>query len=344
MKKIDTTQWGEFALTELFYLCLSSGDNKANLLNEGDIPLISSGSFNNGISKYIDKGDGISELFEGNQITLDMFGKAFYQPDSFYSVSHGRINILKPKFTMTSYIGRYIAAIINASIGRKYEFKDMCCQKELVKEFIKLPIDVNGDPDWAYMEEYMKALEKRVTCSVTALNTLLGGGKKHNQINVSKWQYFKVGNLFEIVKGKRLTKANMKPGSINYIGATAFNNGITAKIANDEHIHPAGTITVCYNGSVGQTFYQTEPFWATDDVNVLYPKFEMKQQIAFFIMPIIRTIGQKYAFVDKWTKDKMEETNILLPATTNGDPDFEYMEQYMRNIEKRVQVAIKEIA
>lgn len=176
MKKIDTTQWGEFALTELFYLCLSSGDNKANLLNEGDIPLISSGSFNNGISKYIDKGDGISELFEGNQITLDMFGKAFYQPDSFYSVSHGRINILKPKFTMTSYIGRYIAAIINASIGRKYEFKDMCCQKELVKEFIKLPIDVNGDPDWAYMEEYMKALEKRVTCSVTALNTLLGGG------------------------------------------------------------------------------------------------------------------------------------------------------------------------
>ncbi len=171
-----------------------------------------------------------------------------------------------------------------------------------------------------------------------------GGVRRSKQIDISKWQYFKVGKLFNVVKGKRLTKADMKPGDINYIGATAFNNGITAKIANSEHIHPAGTITVCYNGSVGQTFYQTTPFWATDDVNVLYPKFEMKQQIAFFIMPIIRTIGQKYAFVDKWTKDKMAETNIPLPATANGEPDFDYMEQYMRNIEKRVQAAIKEIA
>lgn len=150
--------------------------------------------------------------------------------------------------------------------------------------------------------------------------------------------------MFEIVKGKRLTKASMKPGSINYIGATAFNNGITAKIANNEHIHPAGTITVCYNGSVGQTFYQTEPFWATDDVNVLYPKFEMKQQIAFFIIPIIRIIGQKYAFVDKWTKDKMEETNIPLPTNADGDPDFEYMEQYMLNVENKVKDSLKQIA
>ncbi len=149
--------------------------------------------------------------------------------------------------------------------------------------------------------------------------------------------------MFEIVKGKRLTKADMKLGSINYIGATAFNNGITAKIANDEHIHPAGTITVCYNGSVGQTFYQAEPFWATDDVNVLYPKFKMNQQIAFFIMPIIQNIGQKYAFVDKWTKNKMEDTKIPLPVKTNGKPDFDFMENYMRKIENCVRLTISKI-
>ena len=38
-------------------------------------------------------------------------------------------------------------------------------------------------------------------------------------------------------------------------------------------------ITVCYNGSVGETFYQDQPFLASDDVNVLYPKFDMTKEI-----------------------------------------------------------------
>ena len=56
----------------------------------------------------------------------------------------------------------------------------------------------------------------------------------------------------------------------------------TAKIANKEHLHKGGTITVSYNGSVGETFYQEEPFWASDDVNVLYPKFNLTKNIAMF--------------------------------------------------------------
>lgn len=125
----------------------------------------------------------------------------------------------------------------------------------------------------------------------------------------------------------------MIPGKINYIGATAFNNGVTAKIGNTEHLHPAGTLTVCYNGSVGQTFYQTEPFWATDDVNVLYPKFEMNEHIALFLIPIIYKLGQKYGYTDKWTADKMKETKIPLPSSDNAEPDFAYMEQYIAAVE-----------
>ena len=103
---------------------------------------------------------------------------------------------------------------------------------------------------------------------------------------------------------------------------------ITAiKINNNTHIHPANTITVSYNGSVGATFYQAEYFWASDDVNVLYPKFKMNQQIAFFIIPIIKQLGKQYAFIDKWKKEDMEKTFIPLPMTLSGEPDFQYMEQ-----------------
>lgn len=138
---------------------------------------------------------------------------------------------------------------------------------------------------------------------------------------------FQLSKLFDVKKGTRLTKANMIDGNINFIGASAINNGVTAKISNNTHIHPANTITVSYNGSVGATFYQAEHFWASDDVNVLYPKFEMNQQIAFFIIPIIKQLGKQYAFIDKWKKEDMEKTFIPLPLTLSGEPDFQYMEQ-----------------
>lgn len=159
-------------------------------------------------------------------------------------------------------------------------------------------------------------------------------------VNTTYWKVFRIDELFDVVKGKRLTKADMIEGKTNYIGATAFNNGITAKISNSEYLHPAGSITVCYNGSIGQTFYQEEPFWATDDVNVLYPKFMISKYIALFICPIIYKVSLNYAYVDKWTAEKMRSSKIKLPSTPDGSPDWKYMEEYMRKIEQRTQTAI----
>ena len=108
------------------------------------------------------------------------------------------------------------------------------------------------------------------------------------KICIAKWKEFEIGKLFEIKKGKRLTKADMREGDINFIGASAVNNGVTAKIANNDYLHQPNTITVNYNGSVGVSFYQTEPFWASDDVNILYPKFKLNKHIAMFIIPILQ--------------------------------------------------------
>lgn len=160
------------------------------------------------------------------------------------------------------------------------------------------------------------------------------------QVKTTYWKVFRIDELFDVVKGKRLTKADMIEGKTNYIGATAFNNGITAKISNSEYLHPAGSITVCYNGSIGQTFYQEEPFWATDDVNVLYPKFMISKYIALFICPIIYKVSLNYAYVDKWTAEKMRSSKIKLPSTQDGSPDWQYMEEYMRKIEQRTKSAI----
>lgn len=149
--------------------------------------------------------------------------------------------------------------------------------------------------------------------------------------------------LFSVVKGTRLTKANMRDGNINFIGASAINNGITAHIANDEHIHPENTITITYNGSVGEAFYQDKIFWASDDVNVLYPKFALNKYIALFIIPVLKQAGEKYAFIDKWKKEDMEKDCILLPVDENHQPDFSYMESYMKNQEIAVSASLTKL-
>ena len=176
-------------------------------------------------------------------------------------------------------------------------------------------------------------------CSLTlaeceALNKLRGG--------VIRSMPIKINTLFHVKKGTRLTKAAMEKGPINFIGASASNNGITTKIGNTGHIHTAGTITVSYNGSVGESFYQTSEFWASDDINVLYPKFTMSESVALYMICPIRKKGNGYGYAYKWKKETMEKDSIVLPVTDDGSIDYEFMDTCISAIKKQVIGGVKE--
>ena len=154
-------------------------------------------------------------------------------------------------------------------------------------------------------------------------------------LHTDRWRHFRLGGadgLFTIKKGSRLTKADQRDGRINYVGASAFNTGITNHIGNDDELCEAGTISVCYNGSIGEAFYQDEPYWATDDVNVLMPRFRLTPYIAIFLATVIKNESIKYAFNNKWTKELMERSEIALPAQSDGTPDYDFMEQYIKSL------------
>ena len=163
------------------------------------------------------------------------------------------------------------------------------------------------------------------------------------KIDTSGWKEFLVGKLFDVVKGTRLTKANMIPGDIRFIGSSAMNNGCTAMVGNTENMHPANTITVCYNGSVGETFYQDRPFLASDDVNVLYPKFDMTKEIALFIAPLIKSVSARYNYVDKWKQEEMIAGAIKLPVDLSGEPDWAYMDEYMSAVMRKSEGSLESL-
>lgn len=145
------------------------------------------------------------------------------------------------------------------------------------------------------------------------------------------WVDFALDQLFEVKKGKRLTKAARMPGLTRFVGASEKNNGITDM--NDVAPNfPAGVLTVAYNGSVGSTFYQDEPFFACDDVNVLIPRTPMSKWVQLFIAAVIKHGRSRFTYGYKWTLARMRATTVRLPVTDDGQPDWDYMEAVMRGL------------
>lgn len=159
-KKVDTREWGEFRVGELFDAALSKDDIQPKVIVEGNTPLVSSGKENNGIIAFIDNKN--ARLWEANTLTVDMFGKVFYQEQPYYAVSHGRVNILMPRMPMTKHSMQFIGCAIERVTTDKYAFSEMCTGTKLLKDVIMLPKGKTGQPDWAYMEEYMREMEERV--------------------------------------------------------------------------------------------------------------------------------------------------------------------------------------
>jgi len=156
--KLNTDEWKNFTLGDLFRVELTKGDIKADEVDEGKVPLISSGESNNGVVKYItENGDGIAEIFPGNTITLDMFCHANYQGLAYYAVGHGRVNILFPKFELNKYIGIFICTLINREEYR-FSYGRAVYSTVAEKMKIKLPVTPSGTPDWKFMEDYIKSL------------------------------------------------------------------------------------------------------------------------------------------------------------------------------------------
>ena len=172
MKKIDTTGWKEFVISELFNVKRPAARSQARY-SEGTVPFVASGNFNNGVLKYLTPKEN-ERLDKGNCITVSPIdGSCFYQENDFLGRGGaGSSIILLYNDKLNLYNGYFIATIIRA-VCQKYIYSDMANKNTIGNEKIKLPVDETGNPDFAYMESYMRNLESAVSSSLTALRSAL---------------------------------------------------------------------------------------------------------------------------------------------------------------------------
>lgn len=344
MGKIDTSEWKEFLVGDLFEAYLSKDDIQPKNFVEGKIPLVSSGKENNGIIAFVE--DEKARLWEANTLTIDMFGKVFYQESPYFAVSHGRVNILLPKISMTKGCLQFIGCAIEKVASQKYAFNEMCTGTKVLKNNIKLPATPDGDPDWAYMESYMANLETKVAESLTMLQAAKDAEKK--KVDTREWGEFRVGELFDIhpTKAYKCTNAELLDnGETHVVVNSAYNNGVGG-LSTLKPTEQGNMITFSDTVDANTIFYQDKPFIGYPHVQGLYPIGIFRKNWTELSLKYFATVFRQKAlsigfdYGNKFRRDIAVKLYIFLPVDKTGQPDWVYMEEYMRKVEERVKATI----
>ena len=301
-------------ISDLFVLHQGNGFElyNMNISDNSGINFVSRTAQNNGVVAQVER-ENMKEPFPAGYITVALGGSvlsSFVQIKPFYTAFH--IMVLEPKRNM-SFNEKLFYCMCIQNNAYRYSYGR---QANKTLKNIVLPDTL---PEW------VKSVE---ICPLATAKK-----NKPKDMDMKKWNNYKMESLFNFEKGKRLTKADIIPGKINFLGAISENNGVRENIETSYFWEP-NCITVNYNGSVGEAFYQSEPFWASDDVNVLYAKdfWAMNKYVAMFLVTVIKANKYCFGYGRKWTLGKMKETIIKLPSRRDGTPDFMYMEEYIRSL------------
>jgi hypothetical protein len=328
-KNLKNVEWGEFEIGKIFDV-LRGKRLVAENRKRGNIPYYSASSSNNGLTDLISN----SLFIESNCLLVTTFCDSFYVKGQF--TASDEISILKNS-SINQYSGKFISNIITSN-KEKFAFGYKAFTERIKRQTILLPTTPQGEPDYNFMEEFMKEIEQRKLKKyqdyLVKRIDQVKDFKSVASIKEKEWAEFYLNEIFtDIQRGRRLKKDDHKKGRIPYISSTAMNNGVDGFVSNTENVRFFNNcLTIANSGSVGATFYQPFSFVASDHVTKLANE-NFNEFIYLFISNITKRVGEKYSFNREINDQRIKKEIILLPTNNQGKPDYEYMENYIKKIE-----------
>ncbi|QQK09014.1 restriction endonuclease subunit S [Miniphocaeibacter halophilus] len=292
----------------------------------GDTPYISATVANNGVSEYID----LDPDFKGNCITTEKIScQAFYQKYDFCATSD--INVFIPKFeNFNEYIGIFIATLINYDQNYRWNYGRQCRVGDSKKINVMMPITSNGNPNWQFMENYIKTLNyKRITTK---------NKYDFDKIYSKKYKKFKLKDLFSnIYKGYPHVKVGLVKKMLNSKNAiplvtrTAENNGVDCYVSIDqaEKIESGNAITI--GDTTATLFYQPKQFITGDHMVVCRADW-LNQFTGIYIKTLIDLEKYRYSYGRAFKLKLIKNTEVILPVDDKGAPDWIFIESYIKSI------------
>lgn len=330
--ELFTREWKSFRVDEIFNLEYHGKRLDSQLVkdNPGITPVIIRGAgARHGVFGYINEKNVSGIHIRKNRIAAlgnTGSGAAFYVEPSVALSSQIVTLELKNEQYRIKEIYLFLLTILRKTVFTNYSVSNPLISDKLKQELLYVPIKSNNTPDYKFMRDYIKSIYPDLSYVNGAVNN-----QAHLSLDTSIWKEYKLTDLFNIAKGTISKKT--KQGKTVCITATCKNNGIGGSI-DVPPVHNGNSITLSVNGSIGEAFYQTRPFSASTDIAVLSPleATPLNKYTALFICTILRKEGQKYSYDYKWSLVRLKDTTIKLPSTPSGEPDWQFMEDYIKQL------------
>lgn len=345
MAKIDASKWKSFKLTDIFRMSNTKSIVQKDIApDSGEIPYVTAQAGNNGVMTYVEcpdewLDDGDCIMIGGKTLTFSYQAKPFCSNDS-----HNIALYLKDKVNASEIRYLFLIAVLRGTLYQKYSWGDSVSMKRIKDDTFMLPVDASGEPDWAYMDEYMSEVMQEAEKSLEHLSQ--ADGDKHT-IGIKNWKRFHLydDDLFDIDMGTKLDRVKMAQVNpdVNFVGRANTNNGITARVDSIDGLEPysTGNMTLSLGGEyLGSCFVQPDKFYTSQNVVVLIPKWDMSFEVKQFIATMIFRESRSYykAFIDELNRHIKTDFSFYLPVDDAGKPDWGHMEEYMRSVMKNAEI------
>lgn len=342
---MDTSSWKTININKIFDI---SYGNKLDMCkmtpDEDGIPFVTRTATNNGVGGLVEPIDGVTPYPAGSlSIALGgSIGSTFLQTKEFYTSQN--VAVLQPKSNLDSGILLFLARLIEKECSKRFVAFGRELNKHIKRDFtIKLPLIEKDKPNWPLITSIVKdqiipQLPKKAQRVWLQKYDTKPQLQEKIKLNTQDWKWFSVENLFalEVTKGSttdELTEGNEIP----YIAAKHNNNGcemMCAREDNFQFISKGNCIVfICLGaGSAGYALYQGGDFIGMSGKTVCGYNPNLNQYNGIFLATILSKERPKYSFGRSWTGDRLKKTRIKLPVTPSGEPDWKFMEDYIKSL------------
>jgi len=338
---LNDVEWGEFKVggkDGIFKVSNSKPYHKANLtVSSNGIPYVTRTSMNNGLEDLI-----VDENYEKNPkntISLgaenaDFFfqGIDYISGNKMYSISNNKI---------TREVGLFLVQVFRQSIKEcGFGYGKGLTGTRFKNRYVMLPVDEKNNPNWHFMEEYIKEREikQRNDLKEYYKSRLLDLVICPEVLTDVEWGEFSLRDLFTFERGNQNNMSACEVGEIPLISAKKIDNGVKAFISDNGKKLFEGHILTLNNdgdGGVGIAYYQANKMALDTHVTALIPVIPINRSSLLFISKTITIQRDKFSHGYSLNNNRMKAQKIVLPIDENGDPNWSYMENFIKNIEQK---------
>ena len=178
----------------------------------------------------------------------------------------------------------------------------------------------------------MRRIEQRTQ---TAIFAFVSSKFAPHKIDITYWKAFEIEKIFGVSRPPARLATEFENGTIPFVASGNENNGVEKYVAaKNEIIDKKGCISV--SPVDGSCFYQPYDFLGRGGAGssiILLRNTKINQYSALFVCSVLRNVCSKYNYSNMGSASKIKKEKILLPATPSEEPDWRYMEMYMRGVE-----------